>query len=118
VTDDLTVIENVVTGDGNDTLTGNDADNQLVGMRGTDFYWGGDGDDLFIFYDGNGIDLIGDFTASDDVIGLYGFGFTSMTDLTLVQDGNDTVIDLGDGDQITLAMVDKLDLAADDFAFV
>jgi len=40
-----TVIENAVTGDGDDTLTGNAADNQLHGMRGDDLIEGGAGAD-------------------------------------------------------------------------
>jgi len=40
-----TVIENAVTGDGNDMLTGNDAANTLLGMRGNDTLEGRGGDD-------------------------------------------------------------------------
>ncbi len=40
-----TVIENAVTGDGNDTLTGNDVANTLLGMRGNDLLDGRGGAD-------------------------------------------------------------------------
>lgn len=40
-----TLIENVVTGDGNDTIVGNTANNYLMGMRGNDSLSGGSGDD-------------------------------------------------------------------------
>lgn len=41
-----TVIENAVTGDGNDALTGNSTANKLYGMRGSDKLFGLGGDDL------------------------------------------------------------------------
>ncbi|UFZ02671.1 S8 family serine peptidase [Bradyrhizobium ontarionense] len=40
-----TAIENAVTGDGNDVITGNQLDNKLCGMRGNDMLIGGDGSD-------------------------------------------------------------------------
>jgi VCBS repeat-containing protein len=128
-----TVIENAVSGDGNDTLIGNDADNQLHGMRGDDTLvggtgddqlWGGFGDDLFAFYAGDGQDVIWDFTAgptSGDVIGLYGFGYSTFDGLTLSDLGADTLIDLSpdnaSGDQITLMGVNLAQLDSFDFAF-
>jgi len=44
-----TVIENAVGGGGNDTITGNDADNQLEGNGGNDILDGGDGTDYAIY---------------------------------------------------------------------
>ncbi|MFH1912890.1 MAG: S8 family serine peptidase [Pseudomonadota bacterium] len=41
-----TIIENVHTGDGNDTIIGNDANNILFGWRGNDVISGGAGNDL------------------------------------------------------------------------
>jgi Ca2+-binding RTX toxin-like protein len=40
-----TIIENAVTGDGNDLLSGNARDNRLLGMRGDDWLVGGGGRD-------------------------------------------------------------------------
>lgn len=48
-----TTIENVVTGDGNDILTGNEQDNKLYGMRGDDKLYGMAGNDRFIGGEGN-----------------------------------------------------------------
>jgi len=80
-----TIIENVHTGDGNDTILGNDADNVLFGWRGNDVISGGAGDDLIsgglgadtltggsgsdTFYYGSpdeGGDLIMDFVYGED----------------------------------------------------
>ncbi|MDH3667567.1 MAG: VCBS domain-containing protein [Paracoccaceae bacterium] len=117
-----TQIENVVTGDGNDTITGNGAANELGGMRGNDFLWGLGGDDLFLFFDGGGQDWIGDFSAggTEDSIALYNTGFSDFTSLqsAFSDAGADVLIDLGDGDQITLANVAEVsDLTSDDFLF-
>src|ERR1043165_3286932 len=45
--DPTTVIENVYGGDGNDTLVGNDADNQFHGGRGAGLMAGGRGNDTY-----------------------------------------------------------------------
>lgn len=71
-----TLIENVVTGDGNDTLIGNNLDNFLVAMRGDDVLNGGTGNDWLIGGTGNdrflfdnrgvsGKDVVLDFTRGD-----------------------------------------------------
>jgi hypothetical protein len=127
-----TQIENAVTGDGNDALSGNDLDNELHAMRGddtldgglgADMLWGGTGNDYFVYYDGDGADWIGDFSAGvglEDVIELHGTGFLDFTSLSLAVSDNGvdtTVIDLGDGDQITLAGLVASDLVQDDFVF-
>lgn len=53
-----TVIENAVSGGGNDTLTGNQYNNQLAGNGGNDWLYGGDGSDTL--YGGSGSDgLVG-----------------------------------------------------------
>lgn len=44
-----TVIENAVGGGGNDTITGNDADNELEGNGGNDILDGGDGTDYAVY---------------------------------------------------------------------
>ncbi|MCA9808678.1 MAG: M10 family metallopeptidase C-terminal domain-containing protein, partial [Cyanobacteria bacterium HKST-UBA06] len=51
-----TVIENVIAGDGDDTLTGGATRNMLHGGRGDDILEGGGGDDLLI--GGGGADLL------------------------------------------------------------
>jgi glucose/arabinose dehydrogenase len=86
-TDNLTSIENVIGGSGDDTLTGDAGDNILTG---------GDGGDQFVFRaPGDGIDTIADFAAGDGlndrlVIDATGFGVTD-TDGTLAGAGIDFV---------------------------
>ena len=126
-----TVIENAVSGDGNDTLLGNDAANELHGMRGndtldggfgSDTLWGGTGDDMFVYYDGDGADWIGDFTAGlglGDTIALHAStGFLDFGNLSFTDLGDDVRVDLGGGDEIVLAGVYSTGLLAeDDFVF-
>lgn len=66
-----------------------------------------------MFRDGDGQDLISDFTpgaSTDDVLDVEGAFTTSQV-------GNDTVIEYGLGDSITLLGVNLADLHADDFLF-
>jgi trimeric autotransporter adhesin len=103
-------------GTGNDTLGGGGAKGLLEGGSGNDvlgtgvgpdFVAGGQGDDQI--YTGSGYDVVA-FNAGDgqDVVGFsggtlsFGGGITAQQ-LTLVQDGNDLVIDAGGGDGIRLS---------------
>ena len=54
----LTNIENVIGGEGADTLIGGDLPNSLVGGRGNDTILGGAGDDTIIWNNGDGSDLV------------------------------------------------------------
>lgn len=103
-----TLIENVVTGDGNDTLTGNHLDNFLVAMRGDDVLNGGTGNDWLIGGAGNdrfvfdnrgvsGKDVVLDFTGGDIIAtqtALRGTGsdgkITVATNTLLLLDGTRT----------------------------
>ena len=65
-----------------------------------------------------GADTITDFTDGEDRIDLRGHtGVTSFSDLTITQSSGDMVIDLGNGDQITLTGVQVGVLDASDFLF-
>lgn len=67
------VFENIVTGDGNDTITGNSLANTLMGMRGDDTFMGGLGADTID--GGAGIDTVSYADSSERVvIGLYRTG--------------------------------------------
>lgn len=85
--DVITNIENVVGGNGSDTLTGNSASNTesggagndtINGSTGTDTLSGGAGTDTFVL-DNTSKDTISDFTPVDDTIRLENGVFTSLT---------------------------------------
>lgn len=89
-------------GQGDDSIQGGGHDD-IYGDRGDDTLAGGQGFDTFHFAPGGGHDLITNFDAShNDVLELDG-----ATNYTVSQVGTDTVVDLGNGDQITLAGVSK-----------
>ena len=62
------LIENVIGGDGNDTIEGNDLANLIAGGFGDDTMIGGAGADTFEFYDDFGDDIISDFTRGSDLL--------------------------------------------------
>ncbi len=117
----------ITSGRGNDTLNGGDGDDILNGGRGVDVFNGGPVDgggmDTFVFAPGDGgDDEINGFTAGDgngrDQIDLSAFkSIASMDDLTISQLGSDTEIDLPNGGEIRLNVVDKDELTADNFIF-
>lgn len=134
---DGTVIENAWAGDGNDTVTGNDAANVLHGARGHDELFGGegadtldggrnndaltggDGADTFRFDALAGFDTIVDYVDGTDRIEiLAATGTTSFADLTRVQDGANTLLTLGDGGQILMSGIQVDSLDSGDFVFV
>jgi subtilisin-like proprotein convertase family protein len=72
----LDVIENAITGDGNDTITGNSLANELFGMRGDDTLYGGGGNDTLVggagtdkLFGGTGTDTLVGGTGNDIIIG-------------------------------------------------
>jgi subtilisin-like proprotein convertase family protein len=80
-----TVIENAVTGDGNDTLTGNSVANKLHGMRGNDLLRGMGGDDTL---DGGAGDDWAAFTHAFNAATIEDFGSKILVS---GPDGNDTL---------------------------
>jgi len=121
---------------GTDLLYGNKGDNHITGNGGADHIIGGGGNDIltgdvkgdggdfasdvFIFKPNSGHDTITDFEVSYDVINLGSYGgFGSFADLKshIHQTGSDVVIDLSNGDTITLQNVEKGALHAGDFTF-
>ena len=91
---------------GRDDLRGEDGDDILKGGGGKDFLWagrgndwvtGGGGKDAFQFLYGEGQDVITDFNVRKDVFYADWEGIEAIS-----QVGNDTVIDWGEGDQLTL----------------
>jgi len=106
---------------GNDTLTGLSGNDILRGGAGNDVLTGGTGADQFwIASNGlpQGADTITDFVGGVDVIGIGGIpGVTGFENLTLTQNGADTVINAGGQDLATLTGIQTTTLIATNFAF-
>ena len=130
--------------DGDDTLLGGAGDDVLLGGEGADTIVGGSGHDLmfgnasevneagfvvttadstaadtFVFQPGGGTDAIADFDAGIDVIDLSAIDtIASMNDLTILDHGSSTVIDLGPANgTITLHGFNADNLSEADFIF-
>ncbi len=137
--DTRSLIGNVFTGSGNDSITGNAADNAihggagadtLNGLGGADFLDGGTGNDFLIggtgadsFYVtfGYGQDTVADFSHSDgDKIDFTSFAYVHnlyQVYSRSMQVGGNTFIDLGGGDTLTLSNFTRTNLVASDFKF-
>jgi serralysin len=90
-------------GQGNDSLVGGAGKDWLSGDRGNDTISGGGGADTFHTFSGAGIDRVLDFNlAEGDRVQI-----DAGTTYTLSQVGADTVIDMGNGDQLILVGVQK-----------
>ncbi|MGR3463243.1 calcium-binding protein [Limimaricola sp.] len=99
---------------GRDTLFGGNGADTLDGGRHNDVLTGGAGADIFTFRNRkNGDDVITDFEDGSDLIA---FTRTSLDfeDLTIENQGNDTVISYGPS-QITLLGIDANSIERDDF---
>ena len=133
-----TTIERAITGDGNDTLTGNDENNLLFGGRGNDTLSGGQGDDWlvgsqgddnitggagldrYVFRQGDaGTTTITDFNlTNEDIIVLAGYnGLNSINDLSITPSGADSLINLPDGQQVILSGISPTGLEENHFLF-
>ncbi len=134
-------------GSGNDTLTSNGSNNRLYGGSGddklfssvNDSLFGGDGDDVLFAGQGGGNRLSGgtgvdqfwianaslptsknivtDFTVGIDKIGLGGIGVTQFNALTLLQQGDDTIVKIGNAELVSLLGITSNTLTANDFVF-
>ena len=91
-------------GGGTDTISGGGGNDTIAGGAGNDTLFGGGGADHFVFDHGTGHDVVGDFVSGSDQLDLSAFGFTSVQDVqNAAHDvGSDMVIDLGNGDSVTL----------------
>lgn len=111
-------LNNRITGsEASNWLLGGAGDDILNGRGGNDVLFGEAGADVFVFAQGTGGDVIGDFTAGTDRIDLSAFGFTSFAQVEAVlgeQDGT-SFLTLGNGDKIVLNGVARSALGAGDF---
>src|SRR6185436_4931083 len=94
----------------NDILKGDGGGNRLTGQAGAD---------TFVYVTGGGADFVIDFShAQGDKIDLTGVGSVhSFADLTISQQGANSVINFGNGDTLTLNGVTAIGLVEGDFIF-
>lgn len=111
-------------GQDNDTLSGGASSDSLYGNRGDDLLVGGDGFDRFVFTSNSGADTISDFTYFTDYLAIQsninGTGIASFSDVAgrATQSGTDVIIDLGDGNSITLTNYSTSSLISADVLIV
>ncbi|MEH2194562.1 MAG: phytase [Nostoc sp.] len=134
-------------GSGNDTLRSGGSNNRLYGGSGddklfsnlNDSLFGGDGDDVLFagqqgsnrLSGGTGADqfwianaslpasknIVTDFAIGTDKIGLGGISVTKFSALTLLQQGNDTLVKTGNTELVLLQGISPTSLTANDFVF-
>ena len=98
-------------GVGNDTVNGGAGDDTLFAGPGDDIMTGGAGADSFAFFDGSGSDVITDFDLAEDTLDLS--GLTASVDLMTATDSADgLVLDLGDGNSVTLNGLTTADIGS------
>ena len=114
--DRLYGIENVIGSAYADQLWGNSANNILTGGGGADMLVSGQGRDTFVFAEGSGEDIIGDFQVGVDVIDLRAFGFGDFAMLAAgFEDlGGETLVRYGDHSVLLLGIA-TTDLQGTDF---
>lgn len=110
-------IQNIVTGDGNDTLVAGDAAAILDGGRGQNTLTGGNGKDVFVVRRrAGGRDTLSNFDAAHgDLIDLVGFAGKKFGDLVLTQQGEDVSVELGAGQSIVIRNQTVAAIAAEQF---
>ena len=104
-------------GDGDDILIGGAGDDNLNGDHGFDILSGGEGADRFIIKAGEGTTIITDFSAEDSLL-LQNFSYYSeFSELPMVQDGADILIELLGSAIIRLLNVNLTDITAEQVQF-
>ena len=103
------VIENVISGSGNDVITGNAADNVITGGGGADTIDGGDGDDTAVFA-GNRSTYTITTTGAETTVAIGGVTST-LTNVEFLQFSDQTVT-IGGANAAPTATLGDLTLAA------
>ncbi|NET72326.1 MAG: hypothetical protein F6K62_15740 [Sphaerospermopsis sp. SIO1G2] len=112
--DGLAGNDDIYGGADDDVLNGGEGDDNLYGNAGDDTVTGGAGEDIFVLKAGDGSDTITDYVDGTDQIGLL--GELTFADLTITQDGANTIITSNAGELLaTLEGVTATDLTEDDF---
>jgi cysteinyl-tRNA synthetase, unknown class len=108
-------------GAGDDVLYGNDGTDLIFGGAGNDDLYGGIGNDKFHFTRGGGDDVINDFQGAGatraDVIYISSQIYTSKSQIMshITYSNGDAVIELDNGNSITVAGVSNNAMASTDF---
>lgn len=114
----------IFAGQDEDTVSGGAGNDTIYGNKGHDLLIGGDGYDRFTFGADSGNDTISDFTYFTDYLviqnNVNGSGITSFATLVAhaTQVGSDVVIDLGNGNSITLSNYSTTSLVSADVLIV
>ncbi|MEL7316297.1 MAG: calcium-binding protein, partial [Cyanobacteria bacterium J06559_3] len=115
--------DDILSGDaGDDLIYGDAGDDILMGVTGNDTLVGdnfsnGSGSDLFVFGNGDGTDTILDFEVGSDQIGLVE-GELVFEDLTLTQDGANTLLGVADSGEILAVLNNVQASALDESSFM
>lgn len=99
---------------GNDRFFGSRNGDILYGAGGQDTLRGGKGEDWFLFGHGDGRDVVLDFDANGGE-GKQDFIRQFSNDFEIRRDGENTVIDFGGGDTLTLLDVRRSQISSADF---
>ncbi|EOF7414818.1 S8 family serine peptidase [Salmonella enterica] len=112
-------INNIITGDGNDTLIAGNSAGVLDGGRGRNTLTGGAGKNLFIVHHReSGFDVINNFDVHQgEKIELVGFNEKTPQDLHFIQVGEDVHVNLPQGQKIVLKNESVTNIHADNFIF-
>ncbi len=105
---------------GDDYLVGGSGNDKLIGGGGNDFMVGGYGNDVFAFASDSGEDVIWDFsqvTGNDDALDVSGYGFTAITDFSIFDVYEGSVVEFNTSDHVVLVGVDAGTLSDEDFLF-
>lgn len=103
-------------GEANDLIFGGLGDDMLTGGNGNDFLSGDAGADVFLFADNWGDDIIRDFTDGTDIMDMTALGI-AFSDLSLSVDAFGNGVISYDGNSIVLRGVQVADIDAGDFMF-
>ncbi len=93
--------DTLIGGKGDDTLEGGKGNDSLWGGAGDDTLYGGDGADIFVYNNGEGNDVIADFTKVDSIMILSG----KVGDY--VADSSNVTFEIGNGSIVVQGGVDK-----------
>lgn len=108
------ISDSIYGGAGKDTIKAGSGIDHVEGGKGNDRLTGGAQSDHFIFDAGDGKDTLTDFDAVGGALA-QDYIDTDLTPLTIKQSGDNTIIDFGGGDTITLIGVKASDVGDSDF---